>query len=69
MEFKTAYRNPWQGPFAKRIIGSIRRDCLDRFTSGRLMLQISAKYPRSSTNRNYRLFSRQKRRKVIADAY
>jgi len=23
------YRKPWQNPFAERIIGSIRRECLD----------------------------------------
>ena len=28
-QFKTACRSPWQSPFAERIIGSIRRDCLD----------------------------------------
>jgi transposase InsO family protein len=25
-----APRSPWQNPFAERVIGSIRRDCLDR---------------------------------------
>ncbi len=25
----TAYRSPWQNPFVERIIGSIRRECLD----------------------------------------
>ncbi len=28
-EVITALRSPWQNPFAERIIGSIRRDCLD----------------------------------------
>jgi transposase InsO family protein len=28
-EVITAPRSPWQNPFAERIIGSIRRDCLD----------------------------------------
>ena len=28
-EKKTAYRSPWQNPFVERLIGSIRRDCLD----------------------------------------
>jgi transposase InsO family protein len=28
-EIKTAYRSPWQNPYCERIIGSIRRDCLD----------------------------------------
>jgi len=25
----TAYRSPWQNPYAERVIGSIRRECLD----------------------------------------
>jgi putative transposase len=25
----TAWRSPWQNPFVERVIGSIRRDCLD----------------------------------------
>ena len=28
-ETKTALRSPWQSPFCERVIGSIRRDCLD----------------------------------------
>jgi putative transposase len=28
-EVLTAARNPWQNPFAERLIGSIRRECLD----------------------------------------
>jgi len=28
-EVKTAPRSPWQNPFVERLIGSIRRDCLD----------------------------------------
>jgi len=28
-EILTAYRSPWQNPYAERLIGSIRRDCLD----------------------------------------
>ena len=28
-EVITAYRSPWQNPFCERVIGSIRRDCLD----------------------------------------
>ena len=27
---QTAPRSPWQNPFAERLIGSIRRECLDR---------------------------------------
>jgi putative transposase len=29
-EVMTAFRSPWQNPFVERLIGSIRRDCLDR---------------------------------------
>jgi len=25
----TAYRSPWQNPIAERVIGTLRRDCLD----------------------------------------
>jgi putative transposase len=28
-EVLTATQSPWQNPFAERLIGSIRRDCLD----------------------------------------
>ncbi len=28
-EVLTAYRSPWQNPHAERVIGSIRRECLD----------------------------------------
>lgn len=30
-EVLTAPRRPWQNPYAERLIGSIRRDCLDHF--------------------------------------
>jgi hypothetical protein len=28
-EIITAPQSPWQNPFVERLIGSIRRDCLD----------------------------------------
>lgn len=28
-EVKTAYRSPWQNPLVERLIGSVRRECLD----------------------------------------
>ncbi len=28
-EVVTAARSPWQNPYAERLIGSLRRDCLD----------------------------------------
>ena len=28
-EVKTAPRSPWQNPYCERLIGSIKRDCLD----------------------------------------
>jgi hypothetical protein len=30
-ELLTAPRSPWQNPYAERLIGSIRRDCLNHF--------------------------------------
>jgi hypothetical protein len=30
-EVLTAARSPWQNPYVERLIGSIRRDCLDHF--------------------------------------
>jgi transposase InsO family protein len=29
-EILTAPRSPWQNPFAERVIGSVRRECLDQ---------------------------------------
>jgi transposase InsO family protein len=29
VEVLTAYRSPWQNPYAERVIGSVRRECLD----------------------------------------
>ena len=29
-EVKTAARSPWQNPYVERLIGTLRRDCLDR---------------------------------------
>jgi len=28
-EVRTAFRSPWQNPFVERLIGSVRRECLD----------------------------------------
>ncbi len=28
-EIKTAYRSPWQNPFVERLIGSVRRECIN----------------------------------------
>ncbi|MCK4850504.1 MAG: integrase core domain-containing protein [Phycisphaerae bacterium] len=30
-EVVTAYRSPWQKPYVERVIGSIRRECLNHF--------------------------------------
>jgi putative transposase len=37
-EVMTAFRSPWQNPFVERLIGSIRRDCLDH------MIVLNAKH-------------------------
>jgi hypothetical protein len=29
-EVVTAAKSPWQNPFAERLIGSLRRECLDQ---------------------------------------
>jgi len=47
-EVITAYRSPWQNPYCERVIGSIRRDCLDHmliFSEGSLR-RIMAEYLR-----------------------
>jgi Integrase core domain len=31
LEIRTAPRSPWQNPCAERLVGSIRRECLDHF--------------------------------------
>jgi putative transposase len=31
----TAPRSPWQNPYVERLIGSVRRDCLDHISGGR----------------------------------
>ena len=35
-EILTAPRSPWQNPYVERLIGSIRRDCLNHFQLGGL---------------------------------
>jgi hypothetical protein len=43
-EVVTAPRSPWQNPFVERVIGSIRRECLDHvivLAAGRLNTQPS----------------------------
>ena len=45
-EILTAPRSPWQNPHAERLIGSIRRDCLDHFVilNARHLKQTLASY-------------------------
>ncbi len=45
-EVVTAPRSPWQNPYAERVIGSIRRECLDHFIvlSERHLRQVLASY-------------------------
>jgi len=33
-EVKIAPKSPWQNPYCERVIGSIRRECLDHFIIG-----------------------------------
>jgi hypothetical protein len=44
-EVLTAARSPWQNPYVERLIGTIRRDCLDHvvvFQEGHLRRMLSA---------------------------
>ena len=45
-EVLTAPRNPWQNPYVERLIGSIRRDCLNHFVilNARHLKRILASY-------------------------
>jgi putative transposase len=50
-EVLTAPRSPWQNPFAERLVGSIRRECLDHVivwnALGRTLHNYFAYYQRS----------------------
>ena len=45
-EVVIAFRSPWQSPYVERIIGSIRRECLDHFIvlSERHLLRVLRAY-------------------------
>jgi putative transposase len=45
-EVITAPRSPWQNPYAERLIGSIRRECLDHVIifSGRHLRRVLSNY-------------------------
>ena len=45
-EVLTAPRSPWQNPFAERLIGSVRRECLDHVIvlSGAHLLRVLSEY-------------------------
>ena len=55
-EVITAPRSPWQNPFAERVIGSIRRECLDHvivlneWHLRRILASYLAYYQRSRTH-------------------
>ena len=45
-DIKTAYRSPWQNPYVERLIGSVRRECLDHMIilSERHLRRVLAEY-------------------------
>ena len=55
-EVLTSPRSPWQNPYAKRLIGSVRRECLDHFlvlneeSLRRILNRYFAYYQRSRTH-------------------
>jgi putative transposase len=55
-EVLTAARSPWQNPLAERLIGSIRRDCLDHvivlseYHLRRFLIRYLVYYHRSRTH-------------------
>jgi hypothetical protein len=52
-EIRIAQRSPWQNPYAERVIGSIRRECLDHLIvlSERHLRRILSSYADYSTGR------------------
>ena len=54
----TAPRSPWQNPYAERLIGSIRRECLDHLVVmgaahlGRILRSYAAYYNQARTHRS-----------------
>ena len=81
-EVLIAPRSPWQNPYAERVIGSIRRDCLDHFIIlgkthlGRILREYVDYYnkvrPHLSLNRNaplHREVETSEKGKVIAVPY
>jgi putative transposase len=51
-EVPTASQSPWQNPFAERLIGSIRRECLDH------VLVLSERHLRRILNRYFAYYHR-----------
>ena len=55
-EVLTAPRSPWQNPYAERLIGSVRRECLNHFmvvneaSLRRILNRYVAYYQRSRTH-------------------
>ena len=58
-EVLTAQRSPWQNPFAERLVGSIRRECLDHVivwnerSLRRILQNYFAYYQRSRTHLSF----------------
>ena len=49
-EVRTAARSPWQNAYVERVIGSIRRECVDHTTAAENLLEpMMRRYERGST--------------------
>ena len=51
-EVLTAAHSPWQNPFAERLVGSVRRECLDH------VLVLSERHPRRVLTRYFAYYHR-----------
>jgi hypothetical protein len=44
-DVKTAPRSPWQNPYVERLIGTLRRECLDHYHGARTHLALDKDTP------------------------